>query len=109
MTRALFAFWNLECHNRHALVDDELDLVGGAIRRLLREPGHPLDVPTRRLMEDGLSSEFADVVVHTSDLAHGVNCAEEGRRISERAVSIRPVSMRDPLLWIAYRAFPSVR
>ena len=62
--------WNFECHTQCALLEDESSLVGDSTQRVLREPGHSLDLPTKRFMEEGLLSGFGDVVVHTSDLSH---------------------------------------
>jgi hypothetical protein len=74
--------WNFECHTPHAPIEDhhalleaESSLFSDSVRRVLREAGHPLDLPTRRLMEGGLMSDFGDVVIHTSDLSHCVNSA----------------------------------
>jgi len=46
-----------------------------ALAEVLGETGDRLDASTRRFLEDGLSADFRDVVVHTSDRSHRVNAA----------------------------------
>lgn len=60
-------------------MSDELlahrQLLAPSLDDLLGEAGDRLDKTTQRFMEHGLSSDFREVVVHTSDLSHRANAA----------------------------------